>query len=84
MTTLDFSRGQSIARCAICHSNLLFWFQISVDNIQRMDVLDGEDHLCQEEHGLVLLKDLAYSQVVCQVSTTAVIQDHVQIARCLE
>lgn len=49
-----------------------------------MDVLDGENDLCDVEARLILLKDLLFVEVVGEVASWAIIEDHVQIVGSLK
>ena len=62
----------------------IFRLEISVDDIQGVDVLDGEDYLGDVEAGLVFFEDLLFVQMVGEVAAWAVVEDHVQVVGGLE
>lgn len=69
---------------AVGVNQYVLWFEISVDDIQGVDVLDGQNDLGNEELGLVLLEDLSLVQMVGQVAARAVVENHVEVVRRLE
>lgn len=62
----------------------IFRLEISVNDIKRVDVLDGQHDFGDEEPGLVLLKDLLFVEVEGEVAARAVVQDHVEVVGSLE
>ena len=62
----------------------ILWFQIPVHDVQRVDVLDCQKGLSDEEPSLVFFEDFSDTQMVCEVTAWAQIQDHVQVLWRLE
>ena len=67
-----------------CVNQDVLWLQISVYHIQVVYVLHSQNDLSYVETRLVLIEDLPLIEMEGKVAARAVIQDHVQVLRCLE
>ena len=59
-------------------------YLLSVEDVERVEVLEGQEDVCRIELGSVLLEAANLTQVEEKFTAWAVLQAEVQLALCLE
>lgn len=67
----------------LAHEHVL-WFEITIDNIPRMEVLQGKEDLADDEGCFSLRDDLFFSDVLTKVTSRTIVHTHVQVRHCLK